>query len=193
MKQRLIDYFAKIAHSNWVFVALFFFSLLESIIIPIPLEVVLIPLMLHSSNKRVWALASTALLGFLAGATIGYLSAMHLFDSLAAWWLQNPEAQQHYQMALEQMQQHGFWYLLTVGLTPIPSQIAMLAGGSTGFSFVLFFIAMFISRSIRYFSIAWLMNAFGESGYQWLKTHKSLAKRIFALLVLLAILYELLD
>ena len=191
MKKRLIDYFSTIADQKWLYPALFTFSFFESIIIPIPLELVLVPLMLHGSTKRVWTLASTALLGFLAGATLGYFTAVYLFDQLAQWLLQSHENQAYFRAATVEMQQNGFWYLLTVGITPIPSQIAMLAAGSTGFSFTLFILAMLITRSIRYFSIAWIMSRWGEVGYQWIIAHKSTAKSLTLVLLALALLYKL--
>lgn len=191
MKKRLLDYFSALAEQRWLYPALFIFSFLESIIIPIPLELVLVPLMLQSSNQRTWLLAGTALLGFLAGATFGYFAAMHVFDSLAPWLLSSQQSQQYYQTAQLEMQQQGFWYLLTVGVTPLPTQIAMLAAGSTAFPFALFWLAMLVSRSVRYFSMAWVMNRWGKSGYQWLKAHQSRAKKLAVLLLLLVVGYEL--
>jgi membrane protein YqaA with SNARE-associated domain len=191
MKKRLLDYFSALADQRWVYPALFVFSFLESIIIPIPLELILVPLMLQSSNQRTWFLATTALVGFLAGATVGYFTAMHLFDSLAPWLLSSQQSQQYYQTAVVEMQQQGFWYLLTVGLTPLPTQIAMLAAGSMGFAFFLFLLAMLVSRSLRYFSMAWVMNRWGKSGYQWLSKHQSRAKKLLLLVVVFVVLHEL--
>lgn len=192
MKQRLIDYFTGIADHKWLYPALFIFSLLESIIIPVPLELVLIPLMLQASARQVWLLAGVALLGFLAGATTGYFTAVYLIDQLVPWLLQTPQSQHYYQAAQTAMQENGFWYLLTVGITPLPTQIAMLAAGSTAFPFALFMLAMLITRSIRYFSIAWAMNLWGKSGYHWLTRHKSAAKKLAALLLVIFLIYELL-
>ncbi|WP_417595550.1 YqaA family protein [Oceanospirillum sp.] len=191
MKKHLINYFNGIADQKWLYPALFVFSFLESIIIPIPLELVLVPLMLQASPRRIWLLAGIALLGFLAGATLGYFSAIHLIDQLEPWLLQSQESQQYYQAALAEMEENGFWYLLTVGITPLPTQIAMLAAGSTAFPFGLFLLAMLVTRSIRYFSIAWVMSLWGKSGYHWLKSHKSRAKKLAVLLLVILALYEL--
>ncbi|OOV87107.1 YqaA family protein [Oceanospirillum linum] len=191
MKKHLINYFNGIADQKWLYPALFVFSFLESIIIPIPLELVLVPLMLQASSRRIWLLAGIALLGFLAGATLGYFSAIHLLDQLEPRLLQSQESQQYYQAALTEMQENGFWYLLTVGITPLPTQIAMLAAGSTAFPFGLFLLAMLVTRSIRYFSIAWVMSLWGKPGYRWLKSHKSRAKKLAVLLLVILALYEL--
>ncbi|WP_119394455.1 YqaA family protein [Salinibius halmophilus] len=191
MKKRLADNFVAIVHKPWVFPALFVFSFLESIIVPIPLEFVLVPLMLKSDSKRIWALAATALLGFLAGAGVGYFGAVYLFEQISPWLLQTQQSQEYYQAALGEMQQNGFWYLIAVGATPVPSQIAMLAAGSTGYPLVLFFLAMLTTRSFRYFAMAYVMDRWGKSGYQWLKTHKSRASKIAAVLLVLALIYEL--
>ncbi|MFG1489315.1 DedA family protein, partial [Oceanospirillum sp. HFRX-1_2] len=140
MKKHLVNYFKNIADQKWLYPALFVFSFLESTIIPIPLEFVLVPLMLQASTRRIWLLAGIALLGFLAGATFGYFSAVHLLDQLEPWLLQSQESQQYYQAALTEMEENGFWYLLTVGITPLATQIAMLAAGSTAFPFALFLL-----------------------------------------------------
>jgi len=191
MKKHLINYFNNIADQKWLYPALFVFSFLESTIVPIPLEFVLVPLMLQASTKRIWLLAGIALLGFLAGATLGYFSAVHLLDQLEPWLLQSQESQQYYQAALTEMEENGFWYLLTVGITPLPTQIAMLAAGSTAFPFALFLLAMLVTRSIRYFSIAWVMSLWGKSGYRWLKAHKSRAQKLALLLLVIFALYKL--
>ncbi|WP_114417950.1 YqaA family protein [Marinospirillum perlucidum] len=190
MKKRHLDYFSALAEQKWVYPMLFVFSFLESIILPIPLELVLVPLMLHGSKKRTWALAGTALLGFLAGASFGYITAMHMVETLAPWLLPSQQSQQYYQTAVMEMQQQGFWYLFLVGLTPLPTQIAMLAAGSTLFPFGLFLLAMLVTRSVRYFSIAWVMNRWGKSGYQWLSKHQSRAKKLALALLVLVIVYE---
>lgn len=192
MKQRIRDYFIGLSSHKWLYPSLFIFSFLESIIIPIPLEFILVPLMLGASHKRVWTLAGTALLGFLAGASVGYFSAMFLFDQLAPWLLSTQESQDYYAAAKLAMQQDGFWYLFAAGITPVPTQIAMLAAGSTGFAFGLFLVAMTITRAIRYFALAWLISKWGEPGYRWVKAHKSVAKKLAVALLVLAILYEVL-
>lgn len=192
MKQRLRDYFTRISEQKWLYPALLVFSLLESIIIPIPLEFVLVPLMLQGERKYIWRLAGTAFLGFVAGATLGYFAAVYLFDQLSQWLLAAQDSQQYFDMAQTEMTQNGFWYLLTVGLTPVPSQIAMFAAGSTGFPFLLFFIAMAATRFVRYFALGWVIHRWGASGYRWLNTHKSRAKKVAAVALIIAIVYELL-
>lgn len=187
--QRLQTYLLGIVHQRWIFPALFVFSLLESIIIPIPLELILVPLML--AGQRVWALAATALLGFLCGALLGYAAGAMLFEQFSDWLLATPQAWQHYLGGVEAMSDNGFWYLASVGITPLPSQIAMLVGGSTGFPLPLFMLAMLISRAARYFILAYVMRTWGESGYQWLLAHQSTARKLAWLALGLAIILVL--
>jgi len=61
-----------------------FASFLESTIVPIPLEAVLIPLM-QSRREKIWLIALMATLGCLIGALFGYALGYYLFDIVGDW------------------------------------------------------------------------------------------------------------
>ena len=69
--------------SKNMYMALVIASFLESIIVPIPLEAVLIPLM-QAKREKIWFLAFLATLGCVFGAIIGYGVGYFLFDQFAA-------------------------------------------------------------------------------------------------------------
>ncbi len=135
-------------------------SFLEAIIIPIPLEAVLVPYML-ARRDILWRIAGLALAGFLIAAIIGYLVGALAFNTLGIWLIEA----MGWQVAFGDVQQlfarHGFWALVLIGLLPIPSQVAMLAGGAFGFSLPLFMAAMALSRGVRYFGLALLVVLLG--------------------------------
>jgi len=62
--------------------------------------------------------------------------------------------------------------VLTLGIAPIPFQVAMLAAGATQFSLPLFLLATVIARSVRYFGLALVVYYAGDKAEQLIKRHK---------------------
>lgn len=60
-------------------------SFMESTVLPVPLELLLVPLM-QTRRRLVWRLAAAALAGCLAGALAGY-AAGHLLRASAGEWI----------------------------------------------------------------------------------------------------------
>ena len=81
------------------------------------------------------------------------------------------------------MQEQGFWFVMTLGIVPIPFQIAMLAAGATKYSITLFLIASAIARSIRYFGLAVVVYYAGNQAERIISKHKN--KVMIALTILI--------
>ncbi|WP_258806805.1 YqaA family protein [Pseudidiomarina sp. CB1] len=150
-------------HVLWM---IFVLSMLEATIIPIPLELVLIPLLLHE-RERWFAIASATLAGCLVGASIGYGIGLFLFDTAGQWLLETMNYQDAFNEFKAEFNADGFVTLLLVGITPIPFQVGMLTAGSTGYPFLLFMFAALIARGIRYYGLAVLVNWLGERILAW--------------------------
>lgn len=156
----------RILDSNHILWMIFVLSMLEATIIPVPLELVLIPLLLHE-RERWFAIATATLAGCLVGAAIGYSIGYFLFDSVGQWALSLLGYEQAFAEFSSEFKNDGFVTLLLVGITPIPFQVGMLTAGSTGYSFMLFMLASFIARGIRYYGLALLVNWLGERVLSW--------------------------
>lgn len=156
----------RILESNHILWMIFVLSMLEATIIPVPLELVLIPLLLHE-RKRWFAIATATLAGCLVGAMIGYGIGYFLFDSVGQWALNSMGYSSEFEEFSKEFKQDGFVTLLVVGITPIPFQVGMLTAGSTGYSFSLFMLAALIARGIRYYGLALLVNWLGERVLSW--------------------------
>ena len=155
-------------------------SVLESTVVPVPLEAVLIPAM-QKARKMLWWLASAAMLGCLIGASLGYLVGVGLMQSVGQPFIAYLGQEEAFASAERAMRDNGFWFVMTISLAPVPFQIAMLAAGATGFSFLGFMTATLISRGVRYYGLALLVYAFGDRAERLFKEHK-----VAATLVLLA-------
>jgi len=150
---------------------LFLGSFLESTVVPVPIEVVLIPYM-AAEPRRIWRIATVTLLGCLLGALIGYGIGYFLFASLGqqivAW------ADWHDELAAfrELFAAQGFWAIIAVGVLPIPFQVAMLAAGAAAYPLAWFVLAPLIARGLRYYGLAWLVRRYGRAALKRWQRHK---------------------
>ncbi len=146
-------------------------SLLESTVVPIPLEALLIPLM-QTRREKLWLIALMATIGCLIGAMLGYLFGHFLFDLMREFIMQHLTTEEQFATFQEQMKTDGFWFIFSTGVTPIPLQIAMLAAGVTAYSIPLFLLATAMGRVIRYFGLAVLVYYFGNKTEELIKKYK---------------------
>ncbi|WP_246123623.1 YqaA family protein [Marinobacter maritimus] len=179
IKKRVIQ----LIYSRHAFWGLGIASFLESILIPIPLEAILIPLM-QARRNQIFLLGTIALLGCLAGATVGYFVGYYVFDAVGqqlVGMISTPEQFEHVRMRMEE---DGFWFILSVGIIPIPFQIAMLAAGATSYSFFLFMLASALSRALRYYGLGLLVLVAGNRAQAIFERHKISAAIVITLVVL---------
>ncbi|MEG3754789.1 YqaA family protein [Psychromonas arctica] len=160
-------------------------SFLESVIVPIPLEAILVPLM-QARREKLWIIALMATIGCLIGALFGYTLGYYLFDAVGDWVINTLSTPEQFEMVRQKMQAQGFWFVITLGIIPIPFQIAMLAAGATKYSLLLFLFAATIARSIRYFGLAIIVYYAGNQAEQLIKKHKTKAM-IFITIAIAAI------
>ncbi|MBC7008207.1 DedA family protein [Pseudoalteromonas sp. BZK2] len=159
-------------------------SFLESTIVPIPLEAVLIPLM-QARREKLWLIALMATIGCIIGAIFGYALGYYLFDVVGDWVINTFSNPEQFEQVKQKMQAQGFWFVLTLGIVPIPFQIAMLAAGATKYSIFLFLLATVIARSIRYFALAAVVYFAGNQAERIIQKHKTKALVAISVLVLL--------
>ncbi|APE07405.1 MAG: DedA family protein [Alteromonas sp.] len=159
-------------------------SFLESTIVPIPLEAVMLPLM-QARRESLWQIAAMATLGCVIGAVFGYAMGYYLFDIIGEWVIETFFSQDQFDNVKNKMEQQGFWFVMTLGIAPIPFQVAMLAAGATKFSFPLFLLATVIARSLRYFGLAAVVYYAGDKAEQLIRRYKMKAVIAATLVVLL--------
>ena len=159
-------------------------SFLESTIVPIPLEAVLIPLM-QARREKLWLIALMATIGCIIGAIFGYALGYYLFDVVGDWVINTFSNPEQFEQVKQKMQAQGFWFVLTLGIVPIPFQIAMLAAGATKYSIFLCLLATVIARSIRYFALAAVVYYAGNQAERIIQKHKTKALVAISVLVLL--------
>ncbi|MDV6316764.1 YqaA family protein [Idiomarina sp. HP20-50] len=147
------QWYQKLASSPHALILLFFLSALEATVLPIALELILIPYMVLERN-RIWLISTVALAGFLVGSVAGYYIGSALFDTAGQWFINYLSLQDYYQEFQQTLKQDGFTAIFLVGVTPVPFQVAMLAAGAGDYPLSLFLFAAGIARALRYYVLA---------------------------------------
>lgn len=152
----------------WV---LFSASFAETIIVPIPIELVLVPFMV-TNRHRLWRIAAMVTAGCLVASIIGYGIGYLFFDTVGRWALEAFG----WEGAMDEFRRlfdaHGFVAIMAVGIIPIPFQVAMLAAGAAGYPIPFFVLAATIARGIRYFGLALLVRLLGDRAETAIRRHR---------------------
>ncbi len=168
---KLRDKTKEMLHSKHMLRGVAVASFLESTIVPIPLEAVLIPLM-QARREKIWLIALMATLGCIVGALFGYALGYYLFETLQPLIIEYLSSPEQLNNIKQQMNHNGFWYVLTLGIVPVPFQLAMLAAGAVSYSLWMFLLATLIARSLRYFGLAILVKVAGNKAQELFRRYK---------------------
>jgi membrane protein YqaA with SNARE-associated domain len=180
----------KMIHSKHMLSSIGFASFLESTVVPIPLETLLVPLM-QVRREKIWLIATITTLGCMLGAILGYFIGYFVFDIMRELVMTYITNEQEFEAFQSQMDKNGFWFIFSTGVTPIPLQIAMLLAGLSSYSFALYMLAVTTSRIIRYFSLALLVYLFGNKTEKIIKRYKWQVITISSILIVAIISYNI--
>lgn len=164
------QYFERLNESRYALWVLAVMSFLETIIVPIPIELVLIPFM-AANRDRIWRIATVAMAGCIAGAVLGYGVGYVLFESVGQWFIGTFGHEQTYESYRAFFDDYGFLAVVTVGILPIPFQLAMITAGMASYPLTLFLLATVIARGLRYYGLAWLVRRYGDKARSLWEDH----------------------
>ncbi|MFT5138680.1 MAG: membrane protein YqaA with SNARE-associated domain [Lysobacterales bacterium] len=159
-------------------------SAAESSVFPIPPDVMLAPMCL-ARPKKAWFYAGLCTFSSVLGGMLGYLMGKLAFSVIEPWLLSSSFAEV-FEHAVQSFGDHGFWFILLAGFTPIPYKIFTISAGVVGMPALTFLAGSVAGRGGRFFLVAGLIRLGGE------KLEQSLRKWIdligWSVLVLVAIL-----
>ena len=151
-------------------------SFIESSFFPIPPDVMIIPMVIAKKKEfiKIFLIASLfSVLGGILGYLIGYLFfdlAMHVIE------FYNYEDKVE-DLKLNMSEGNGFLAWLSIlflaGFTPLPYKAFTIASGLIAFNLPVFIVVSLISRSLRFFIVAFLSYKFGELFTVYMNNHGS--------------------
>ncbi len=165
-------------------------SFSESSFFPIPVDVMIIPMVIAKKKEyfKIFLIASLfSVLGGIFGYLLGYLFydlAIHVIEFYG------------YENKVENLktslsQGSGFFAWLSIlflaGFTPLPYKAFTIASGVVGFSLPVFIVVSLISRSLRFFIVAYLSYKFGDLFTEFMEKHGSKWFTIIGILIVIVL------
>ncbi len=151
-------------------------SFIESSFFPIPPDAMIIPMVIAKKKEylKIFLIASMfSVLGGIFGYLIGFL-----FFDLAMYLIEFYGYQDKAEnLKLSMSQGSGFLAWLSIlflaGFTPLPYKAFTISSGLIAFNLPIFIIVSLISRSLRFFIVAYLSYRFGELFTEYMEKHGS--------------------
>lgn len=178
MLRKLYDYVMGLADHPKALWILAIMSFTESSFFPIPPDVLLIPMVL-AAPTRAWRIALVCSVSSLMGGLFGYAIGAYFFETIG----QPIVDFYHLQAQFERFQSlYNEWGAIIVGVagfSPIPYKVFTIASGVTGLDLVTFTVTSAISRSARFFLVAWLLWKYGEPIREFIEKRLGLLTFLF--------------
>ena len=151
-------------------------SFIESSFFPIPPDAMIIPMVIAKKKEylKIFLIASIfSVLGGIFGYLIGYL-----FFDLAMYVIEfygYQDKVENLKVSMSQGSGYLAWLsiLFLAGFTPLPYKAFTISSGLIGFNLPVFIIVSLISRSLRFFIVAYLSYKFGELFTEYMEKHGS--------------------
>ncbi len=142
-------------------VALGIISFFEAIFFPIPPDFILIAILASNKAKR-WAYYSaiTSIFSVLGGM-VSYFIGFLFFDTLGQKIIDLYHFGDWFESTKALFQENAFWAVLVAAITPIPDKLFNLLAGLFKINPLIFLVAYFIARSVRFFLVGLIMKIFG--------------------------------
>ncbi len=167
-------------------------SFIESSFFPIPPDAMIIPMVIAKKKEfiKIFLIASIfSVLGGILGYLIGYL-----FFDLAMYIVEF----YNYEDKVENLKSNmskgsGFLAWLSIlflaGFTPLPYKAFTISSGLIAFNLPIFIIVSLVSRSLRFFIVAFLSYRFGELFTEYMNKHGSKWFTVIGILIVIIFVF----
>ncbi len=172
--------------------ALFLLAFAEASFFPIPPDALLIALAL-GARKKAFKFALNSSIASVLGALLGYAIGHFLwwgvnesFSPIAMFFFDNIPGftEQLFFDVKALYNEWNFWIIFTAGFTPIPYKVFTVSAGAFEINIVMFVIASIVSRSARFFLVAYLIYRFGPQIRDFIDKYFNLLAIAFTVLLI---------
>jgi membrane protein YqaA with SNARE-associated domain len=160
MLKKMYDQVMDLADHPKAFWILAIMAFTESSFFPIPPDVLLVPMVL-AAPTRAWKIAFICSVSSLFGGLFGYAIGAYFFDLIGQPIVDFYSLQTQFERFQALYNEWGAIIVGVAGFSPIPYKVFTIASGVTGLDIVTFTITSAISRSARFFLVAWLLWKYG--------------------------------
>lgn len=161
MLRRAYDWCIAAAHKPYALWLMGLVSFVESSFFPVPPDAMLISMSLARPEKA-WTYAAVCTVTSVAGGLLGYAIGALLYDTVGQWLISLYGYGDKVEAFRDAYATWGAWIILLKGLTPIPYKIVTITSGFAGYNLWLFILFSIMSRGVRFYVEAFLLNRYGE-------------------------------
>lgn len=136
-------------------------SFAESVIFPIPPDVMLAPMCLGKPHQA-WRFAFITTIASILGGILGYALGFWLYEPVVQPLIDSMGWQEKFNTALSWFKEYGVWVVFLAGFSPIPYKVFTIGAGLLQMAFLPFLLASAVGRGARFFLVAGLMRWGGE-------------------------------
>ena len=165
MLKNLFDKCVKLASSKLANYALGFVSFIESFFLPIPPDLMIIP-MVVAKKEKFFKIFLIATVFSVLGGLVGYMLGVFFLDlSMVIIEFYGYE-EKVFEIQNKISSKGGFVFWLGImflaGFTPLPFKLFTIASGIVGFNIIAFFFICLFTRGLRFFIVSYLTYLFGH-------------------------------
>ncbi|ATZ72178.1 hypothetical protein CWC33_00020 [Idiomarina sp. X4] len=161
-------------------------SFSESVIFPIPPDVMLAPMAMTQPDKA-WRLAFLTTVSSAAGGVLGYFLGFWAFETVVLPAVETLGYESKLEVVKSWFATWGFWIVFIAGFSPIPYKLFTVTAGVMQIAFFPFLLASVISRGLRFYLVAWLLKTGGPK--MAVKLREYVDRIGWSLVILLLIAY----
>ena len=167
-------------------------SFIESSFFPIPPDVMIIPMVIAKKKEfiKIFLIAS---IFSVCGGILGYLIGYLFFDlAMYVMKLYNYEDQiENLKSTMSEGSGFLAWLsiLFLAGFTPLPYKAFTISSGLIAFNLPIFIIVSIVSRSLRFFIVAFLSYKFGELFTEYMNKHGSKWFTVIGILIVIIFVF----
>ncbi len=163
-------------------------SFTESVILPIPPDLLLIPMALAKKSKA-WHYALLTTVASVLGGVVGYLIGMFLYDAVGRALVEFYGLEAYFDSLADWYDVYGIWVVLVSGFLPIPYKVFTIASGVFAMAIVPFLVGSVIGRATRFFAVSAICFLFGDVVYGMMKKYSGPVVSILTVLLVVAFVY----
>ena len=182
---KILDY----SSSRFAILWLSAISFLESIILPVPLQDLLLASMSLRNRSKAFYFAAICTIASVLGALLGYYIGVQAENHILPILI-NLSYESKFETAQMYFQTYGIYIILIAGFSPIPYKVFTIAAGMMSMSLLPFVFFSLIARGARYFLIAFLVRKFGKMADAWLNKYIDWLGYLLIIVIALFIWYE---
>ena len=169
-------WFEGFAETDLAIYALAIGSFSESIIFPIPVDVLLMPMSLLNPSMAIW-FGIVSMIASVLGGIAGYWIGLRFGRPILHKFVSPSKADD----AERLFNKYGAWAVVVAAITPIPYKVFTIGAGVLNLELKKFVLASVIGRGFRFLSIGILLYIYGEEVKSFIEDH-------FQILMILSVL-----